>query len=73
VALDVAVSNMNPDGFVSPSVLVSYGSGGPIPSGSRKPLSGQSVITNVTLMMRSFMSEMTSNAMTGTVIKPSCL
>lgn len=73
VVMDAVVSNRNPDGFASLSVPVSCGSGGPIPFGSRKPASGLSVITNVTLTTRSCKSEATSPSLPGTMIRPSCL
>ena len=73
LARSVVVSNRNPGGSASSSALVSCDSGGPIPSGPRKPPNGQSVITNVTLTTRNFISEMTSNFLPGTVIGPSCL
>ncbi|CAN5613445.1 hypothetical protein BH09ACT8_BH09ACT8_19650 [soil metagenome] len=65
--------NLNPDASASPSVLGSYGSGGPIPSGPSKPLSEPSVITNVTSTTPCCMSEMTLLSQPGTVIRPSCL
>ena len=51
--------------------LVSCGSGGPIPSGPKKPPNGPSLITNVTLRMRSCESGTTSPSLPGTVIRPS--
>lgn len=73
VVLGVAVSDPNPDGFASLSVLLSSDSGGPIPYGPRRPPNERSVITNVTLTMRSITLETSSNAMQDTVIRPSGL
>jgi hypothetical protein len=72
-ARTVLVPNRNPDGSASRSAPVSCDSDGPIPCVPRRPPSGQSAITNVTLTMRSSMSETTSPSQMGTMIRPSCL